>query len=131
MGPEDQERASRNRFYEGLRGELKHPLKYLVGCPKGATYSELIEEACRMEGGARGPVLPSEFNGPAQKKDVAAADGYPRNQKRTNYFQKIKGAYRPAVRAAHVEPAQNEENQRLQTTKKPTTKLKRTTSKTS
>ena len=109
MGPEDQERASRNRFYEGLRGELKHPLKYLVGRPEGATYSELIEEARRMEGRARGPVLPSEFNGPAPKKDTAAADGYPRNPKRTNYFQKIKGAYRPAVRAAHLEPAQTEE----------------------
>ena len=37
------------------------------------------------------------------------SDGYPRNPKRTNYFQKIKGVYRPAVRAAHVEPAQTEE----------------------
>ena len=25
MGPEDQERASRDRFYEGLRSELKAP----------------------------------------------------------------------------------------------------------
>ena len=50
MGLEDQERASWNRFYEGLRSELKHPLKYLVGRPKGATYSDLIEEARRMEG---------------------------------------------------------------------------------
>ena len=73
MGPEDQERASRNRFYEGLRGELKHPLKYLVGRPEGATYSELIEEARRMEGRACGPVLPSEFNGPTPKKDPVAA----------------------------------------------------------
>ena len=79
MGPEDQERASRNRFYEGLRGELKHPLKYLVGRPEGATYSELIEEARRMEGRACGPILPSEFNGPTPKKDPVAADGYPRN----------------------------------------------------
>ena len=38
MGPEDQERASRNRFYEGLHSELK----YLVGQPEGATYSDLI-----------------------------------------------------------------------------------------
>ena len=62
-----------------------------------------------MEGRARRPVLPCEFNGPVPKKDVAATDGYPRNPKRTNYFQKIKGAYCPAVRAAHVEPVQNEE----------------------
>ena len=70
MGPEDQERASRNCFYEGLRSELKHPLKYLVGRAEGATYSDLIEEARRMEGLARGPVLQTEFNGPAPKKDV-------------------------------------------------------------
>ena len=97
MGPEDQERASRNRFYEGLRSELKHPLKYLVGRPEGATYSDLIEEARRMEGLARGPVLPTKFNGPAPKKDGANTDRYPRNPRRANYFQKIKGTFRPGI----------------------------------
>ena len=47
-----------------------------------------------MEGLARGPVLPTEFNGPAPKKDGANADGYPR---RANYFQKVKGTYRLGV----------------------------------
>ena len=109
MGPEDQERASRNRFYEGLRSELKHPLKYLVGRPEGATYSDLIEEVRRMEGRACGPVLPTEFNGPAPKKDGANTDGYPRSPRRANYFQKVKGMYRPGVRATQVEPTAIEE----------------------
>ena len=90
MGPEDQERASRNRFYEGLRPELKHPWKYLVGRPEGAMYSDLIEESRRMEGQARGLVLPTEFNGPAPKKAGVNTDGYPRNPRRANYFQKVK-----------------------------------------
>ena len=109
MGPEDQERASRNRFYEGLRSELKNPLKYLVGRPEGATYSDLIEQARRMEGLARGPVLLTEFNGPAPKKDGANTNGYPRNPRRANYFQKVKGTFRPGVRAAQVEPVATEE----------------------
>ena len=109
MGPEDQERASRNRFYEGFRPELKNPLKYLVGRPEGATYSDLIEEARRMEGRARGPVLPTEFGSQATKKDGANTDGYPKNPRRANYFQKLKGAYRPGVRAAQVEPIVAEE----------------------
>ena len=109
MGPEDQERASRNRFYEGLHPELKNPLKYLVGRPEGATYSYLIEEARRMEGRACGLVFPTEFNGPAPKKDGANIDGYPRNPWRSNYFQKVKGTYRPGVGATQVEPAAVEE----------------------
>ena len=109
MGPEDQERASRNRFYEGLRSELKHPLKYLVGRPEGATYSDLTEEVRGMEGRACGPVLQTEFNGPAPKKDGANTDGYPRSPRRAHYFQKVKGMYRPGVRAAQVEPTAVEE----------------------
>ena len=62
-----------------------------------------------MEGLARGPVLPTEFKGPAPKKDGANTDGYPRNPRRANYFQKVKGTFRPGVRATQVEPVATEE----------------------
>ena len=62
-----------------------------------------------MEGLARGLVLPTEFNGPAPKKDGVNTNGYPRNPRRANYFQKVKGTFRPGVRAAQVEPIAMEE----------------------
>ena len=110
MGPEDQERASRNRFYEGLRGELKQSSE-VFGRTSGGSNLLGVDRRGPPEWKAEpaDPILPSQFNGPTPKKDPVAADGYPRNPKRTNYFQKIKGVYRPAVRAAHVEPAQTEE----------------------
>ena len=62
-----------------------------------------------MEGLARGLMLPTEFNGPVPKKDGANTDGYPRNPRRANYFQKVKGTFRPGMRAAQVEPTVIEE----------------------
>ena len=45
----------------------------------------------------------------SSQKDGANADGYPQNPRRANYFQKVKGTYRPGVRAAQVEPIAMEE----------------------
>ena len=116
MWPEEQGRYASEQFYKGLRPEIRNPLKYLMGRPGGLTYADLIEEARKMEGQARGPVLPTEFkNGGQPKRDPQGNTGYPRKPTWTTYFWKLKGSYAPGARVTQVhEPKPTPANTELE-----------------
>ena len=84
-------------------------MKYLRGRSGDATYADLIKEAHKMEGQARGPVLPTKFkSGRQPKQEPQGNTSYPRKLTRMTYFRKLKGSYTPGARVAQVhepEPA--------------------------
>ena len=49
MWPKEQGRYAYEWFYDGLRHEIRNPLKYLMGRLGGTTYTDLIDETWNLE----------------------------------------------------------------------------------